>query len=227
MLGTYRYVVLALTFLACSSKDERNTISTQPVVAQLPVGNPEEGRQLFATCQTCHGNAAQGNQQVHAPALANTDDWYLYRQLVNFKKSVRGYLPDDTLGIQMAAMAKTLKDSIAVSHVVAYIKTLPEVVLPAIVHGDIKKGERTYQSICGSCHGAGAKGNEKMNSPRLNGLDDWYIKQQIVKFKKSIRGAHAADTFGSQMIPMVTSLTDEQVNDVIAYIRSTTQTAKQ
>lgn len=226
MLGRYR-IVLVLTLLGCSSKDERNTTSTQPVVAQLHVGNPEAGKLLFATCQTCHGNGAQGNQQMHAPALANTDDWYLYRQLMNFKKSVRGYMPEDTLGTQMSAMAKTLKDSIAVRDVVAYIKTLREVSLPIEIQGDIKKGERTYQSICGSCHGTGAKGNEKMNSPRLNGLNDWYIKEQIVRFKKSIRGSHTADTFGAQMIPMVASLTEEQVNDVIAYICSTTQTAKQ
>jgi cytochrome c553 len=201
-------------------------MSTQPVVAQLPVGNPQEGMLLFATCRTCHGNAAQGNQQMRAPALANSDDWYLYRQLMNFKKNVRGYLKEDTLGMQMAATAKTLNDSMAVSDLVAYIKTLPEVVLLPMIQGDIKKGERIYQSICGSCHGAGAKGNEKMNSPRLSGLNDWYIKEQIHKFKKSIRGAHSNDSFGAQMIPMVASLTNEQVNDVIAYICSATQKAK-
>ena len=221
MLGRFRYLVLALVFLGCSSKDEKKTESVQPVVAQLPAGNPGEGKLLFATCQTCHGDAGQGNHKMQAPALANSDDWYLYRQLMNFKKGIRGYSTEDTLAFQMAAMAKTLNDSVAVSHVVAYIKTLPEVVLPAIVQGDIKKGERLYQSICGSCHGSGAKGNEKMNAPRLTGLDDWYLQQQIVKFKKSIRGAHIDDTFGAQMIPMVASLTDEQVHDVIAYIRST------
>lgn len=225
MLSRYCFA-LVLTLLGCSSKDERNTISTQPVVAQLSVGNPEAGSLLFATCRTCHGNAAEGNQQMHAPALVNSDGWYLYRQLMNFKKNVRGYMPDDVLGIQMAAMAKTLNDSIAVLDVVAYIKTLPEIVLTTMVQGDIKKGERIYQSTCGSCHGAAAKGNEKMNSPRLSGLNDWYIKDQIVKFKKSIRGAHANDTFGAQMIPMVTSLSEDQVNDVIAYICSTTQNAK-
>jgi cytochrome c553 len=227
MAGRFRYLFLALTFLGCSSKNEGIKTSSQLVVAQLPAGNAEEGRQFFATCQTCHGSAAEGNEKLHAPALVNTDEWYLYRQLMNFKKDIRGYMTADTLGKQMAAMAKTLKDSLAVSHVVAYIKTLPEVALPVIIRGDIRKGERTYQSLCGSCHGAAAKGNEKMNAPRLNGLDDWYIKQQIIQFKTSMRGAHAADTFGAQMIPMVASLTDEQVNDVIAYIRSTTQSSTQ
>jgi len=215
-----------LVLLGCASKEDKKDITQPQAVAQIPVGNPEEGKVLFATCKTCHGDAAQGIQKMHAPALANADGWYLYRQLMNFHNGIRGYLTSDTLGYQMAAMAKTLKDSVAISHVVAYIKTMPEVELPALIQGDIKKGERTYQSVCGSCHGAGARGNEKMNAPRLNGVDDWYLKTQIGKFKNSIRGAHPQDKLGGQMIPMVTLLADEQaIDDVIAYIRSTTHPA--
>ena len=103
MAGRFRCLFLALTFLGCSPKNERNAISSPLVVAQLPAGNAEQGRQLFATCQTCHGAAAEGNQKMRAPALVNMDGWYLYRQLLNYKKDVRGYLPEDTLGLQMRA----------------------------------------------------------------------------------------------------------------------------
>ncbi len=220
----FRYLVMALALLGCSIKEEKKGILENQSVAQILIGKPEVGKALYVTCKTCHGDAAQGNIQLHAPALVNIDNWYLYRQLMNFHKGIRGYLATDTLGIQMAAMAKTLKDSIAISNVVAYINTLPKVELQPIITGDIIKGERAYQSICGSCHGPGAKGNEKMNAPRLNGLDDWYLKSQISKFKNSIRGAHPADKFGAQMISMMALLADEQAeNDVIAYIRSTTQ----
>src|SRR5688572_30611903 len=165
----YHYLVLALVFLgcSCSSKEDKKSITQSSVVAQIPVGNPEEARTLYTTCQVCHGDAAQGNRKMQAPALANVEGWYLYRQLMTVHNGVRGYLATDTLGYQMAAMARTLKDSVSISHVVAYIKTMPEVEIPSLVLGDIKKGERTYQSICGSCHGSGAKGNEKMNAPRL------------------------------------------------------------
>jgi cytochrome c oxidase subunit II len=219
----YHYLILALVFLGCSKPDKKS-IQEHAVVVQIPAGNPEVGKALYATCTTCHGGAAQGNRQLRAPALANSDDWYLYRQLLNFHKGIRGYLTADTLGYQMAAMAKTLKDSIAISDVVSYIKTMPPVELPSLIKGDIRKGERTYQSVCGSCHGPGARGNEKMNAPRLNGLDDWYLKHQIVKFRNSIRGTHPADKFGPQMIPMVALLPNEEaIDDVIAYIRFTTQ----
>lgn len=226
MSGRNYYLVLAFVILGCSPQEQQKSEPPVEAASQLVAGNPETGKALYATCKTCHGDAAQGNQQLNAPALANSDSWYLHRQLKNFQNGLRGYLAEDTSGLQMSAMAKTLKDSIAVADVVAFIKTMPEVVLTATIKGDIKKGERAYQSTCGSCHGSGAKGNEKMNAPRLNGLDDWYIKQQISKFKTSVRGAHPADTYGAQMVPMMTLLADEQaVDDVIAYIRSTTPAA--
>jgi cytochrome c553 len=127
----------------------------------------------------------------------------------------------------MAAMAKTLKDSVVISHLAAYIETLPEAVSPITITGDIKKGERTYQSICGSCHGPQGKGNKAMNAPRLNGLEDSYLKSQVTKFRASIRGAHPLDKYGAQMVPMATLLKDDQsINDVIAYMCSTQPVAK-
>ena len=192
-----------------------------------PAGSAQEGILLFGTCKTCHGETGQGNAKLKAPALVNIDGWYLYRQLMNFRKGIRGYLPADTLGMQMAAMANTLQDSLAVSHVVAYIETLPETSASITLTGDIKKGERAYQSICGSCHGPQGKGNTAMNAPRLNGLDDWYLKRQISKFRNSLRGAHPQDKFGAQMVPMVALLKDDQaINDVIAYIRSSQPVAQ-
>ena len=226
MSGRFYGIVLALVIVGCSSKEQKNSVPQNAATSQQLAGNPVEGKALYASCITCHGDAAQGNRQFHAPALANSDDWYLYRQLTNFHQGVRGYLEQDTAGVQMAAMAKTFKDSIGVNNVVAYIKTMPEIKLASTITGDIKKGERIYQSVCGSCHGPGAKGNEKMNAPRLNGLEDWYLKQQISKFKVSLRGAHPADKFGAQMVPMVALLANDQaVKDVIAYIRSTTEAA--
>jgi len=226
MSGRYYYLVLALVFVACSSREKDVVVQKDTASPQLPAGNPVEGLALYATCKTCHGDAAQGNQSLHAPALANSDDWYLYRQLTNFRKGIRGYVDQDTAGIQMSAVAKILKDSTAIADVVAYIETLPDVPMTAMIKGDAGKGERAYQSICGSCHGPAAKGNQKMNAPRLNGLDDWYIKEQIAKFKTSVRGGHSNDKFGAQMVPMMALLADEQaVDDVIAYIRSTNQLA--
>src|SRR4051812_9738080 len=99
MSGGYYYLVFAVVFLGCSSKEQKKGEELHDVVSELPAGNPVEGKALYATCTACHGDVAQGNQHFNAPALANSDSWYLYRQLTNFHKGIRGYLATDTVGL--------------------------------------------------------------------------------------------------------------------------------
>jgi cytochrome c oxidase subunit II len=215
--------VILLLCLACTGKVGLKE-SEKKTVASTFSGNAESGKTHFNTCKTCHGDVGQGNLEKHAPALANSDSWYLYRQLKNFNLGIRGYMPEDTLGVQMASMAKVLKDTIAMMDVVAFIETLPEVPIQTELSGDIRKGERIYETICGSCHGQKAKGNRLMHAPRLNGFEDWYLENQIKKFKNGLRGNHPIDTYGAPMVPMMGLLKDDQsVADIIAYIRSTIQ----
>jgi cytochrome c oxidase subunit 2 len=51
-------------------------------------------------------------------------DWYMKRQLENFKQGVRGSHPQDFSGAQMSAMAKTLKDDQAIDDVVKHIDSM-------------------------------------------------------------------------------------------------------
>jgi cytochrome c oxidase subunit 2 len=61
-----------------------------------------------------------------------------------------------------------------------------------------------------------------MNAPRLNGLEEWYLKRQIKNFQDSVRGSHPDDKLGAQMMAMAALLkNDEALNDVVAYIQST------
>jgi cytochrome c oxidase subunit 2 len=87
-------------------------------------GNADAGKGLYATCAACHGQKAEGNLQMNAPALAGQQDWYLVRQLDNYKKGLRGTHPKDTFGMQMKPMAGMLATDQAVNDVVAYINTL-------------------------------------------------------------------------------------------------------
>ena len=221
------YFLLLVLFVACSSKKEstKNEVVTKGRAETIALsGSADEGKIVYKNCAVCHGASGEGNTKLHAPALTNMDSWYMYRQLMNFRNEIRGSSPLDTLGFQMAAMAKTLNDSISVSDVVAYVETLPDTHIPSSITGDVTKGKLTYQTVCGSCHGPSAKGNVKMSAPRLNGLEDWYIKRQIHNFKNAIRGSHPKDSLGAQMIPMMALLPDQQaIDDVIAYIISTEQ----
>lgn len=91
---------------------------------QTVFGDVEHGRDLFTTCAMCHGADGRGIWTSNAPRLAGMQDWYLVRQLQNFKGQIRGGHPDDIYGDQMFMMASILRDDQAISDVVAYINTL-------------------------------------------------------------------------------------------------------
>src|SRR6185369_13434557 len=97
------YCSLFLMFLlsACWHGKKKGDVALDAM--SLP-GNVEAGRLLYNnSCKTCHGESAEGNRKFRAPALANTNDWYLYRQLMNYRNGIRGYDNHDTLAFQMAA----------------------------------------------------------------------------------------------------------------------------
>lgn len=87
-------------------------------------GDPDRGRKLYATCANCHGMQGQGVWATNAPRLANMSDWYLYRQMLNYRHGIRGKHPQDFRGAQMASMARVLADETAISDVLDYIHTL-------------------------------------------------------------------------------------------------------
>jgi cytochrome c oxidase subunit 2 len=51
-------------------------------------------------------------------------DWYMVRQLKNFRDGIRGAHPQDFRGRQMAFMARVPKDDRALADLATYIHTL-------------------------------------------------------------------------------------------------------
>ncbi|CAA6807719.1 MAG: Cytochrome c oxidase subunit II [uncultured Thiotrichaceae bacterium] len=190
-----------------------------PAVATA--ADAEAGKASYAVCSSCHGQNGEGNIALNSPAIAGQEDWYLIRQLKNFKAGIRGKHPKDTHGVTMGPMASTLADDTAIENVAAYIGTFaatkPEV---TITDSDADKGKALY-AVCSSCHGLNAEGKKELNAPKLTGLQDWYLVRQITNFKEGIRGKDPKDTYGMQMSPMAMTLADEQaIKDVVAYIKT-------
>jgi len=92
--------------------------------ASTVLGDPSRGKKLYATCQSCHGVDGKGVWSTNAPRLANMSDWYLARQLQNFRSGIRGTHPQDFNGAQMASMAKVLADEQAINDLLDYVHTL-------------------------------------------------------------------------------------------------------
>jgi len=95
-----------------------------PEIKPAEKGDSAAGKALYATCAVCHGQKGEGNKILNSPGLVQLQDWYLVRQLKNFKSGIRGKHPQDIYGMQMAPMAMTLVDDAAIDNVVSYIKTL-------------------------------------------------------------------------------------------------------
>jgi cytochrome c oxidase subunit 2 len=87
-------------------------------------GDAKHGASLFTPCASCHGANAQGNYALQAPRLAGQKDWYLKRQLDNFRLGVRGANTGDTYGHQMVLMARSLPTEQSVNDLLAYLNTL-------------------------------------------------------------------------------------------------------
>lgn len=87
-------------------------------------GNPDKGKGTYGTCAACHGAKGEGNKALNAPGLATLQDWYLIRQLQNYKTGIRGTHAKDAFGAQMRPMAMILADDQAIKDVSAYIASL-------------------------------------------------------------------------------------------------------
>ena len=208
------------TFSAGVSTASNESVEAAPasILAVNVSGSAEKGKSLYSVCASCHGSDGAGNKALNAPRISGQKEWYTARQLSNFKSGIRGSHESDVYGQQMRPMSMTLANNQAISDVSAYVSTLKGPASGSTIDGDLSAGKAAY-AVCASCHGANGEGNDALNSPALNGQQDWYIVRQLYNFKNGIRGKHENDEYGQQMIPMAMTLVDDAaINNVAAYI---------
>lgn len=192
------------------------------------------GKQLFFRCINCHGTDGQGMKAgtLQVPSIAGLDAWYLEAQITKFRTDLRGAHAEDTKGLMMRAMARSLANSAEVKAVSAYIASLAPKVEKADTTADIKRGQQLYTMVCMACHGANSQGNPDPNirAPSQVALESWYIQEQLVKFRTGVRGS-LKDLEGLRMVPMVRdalplmaknlgATLEEADRDILAYINT-------
>ena len=120
-----RPMVMTLADDAAITRVSAYISSMDPALVTNTVeGNIGTGKALYAVCAACHGQDAKGLKAMNSPDLTIQQDWYLVRQLQNFKSGVRGSDPKDVFGQQMRPMAMILANDQAINDVVAYINSL-------------------------------------------------------------------------------------------------------
>ncbi|MBY5932097.1 cytochrome c [Tateyamaria omphalii] len=105
-----------------------------------------------------------------------------------------------------------------------------------LLHRDLIAGERLYQQQCSSCHGANLEGQANWQSPNADGVlpapphdatgHTWHHDNQLLfeYTKLGGQGALAArgiDDFNSGMPAFDGVITDDEIWNILAYIRST------
>jgi cytochrome c oxidase subunit 2 len=193
-------------------------------LAQVPSGaapaaDVARGELVFALCSQCHGPAGQGNTLIQAPSIAGLDAWYVEEQLHKFQGGLRGRHPDDYSGMRMRPMALTIQTEGDIPAVAAYVASLKPVRPEATLQGgDAARGAQFY-AVCSACHGPDGGGLEALKAPPINHAHDWYLLEQLKKFRAGIRGANPQDASGILMRPMAMTLPDDQaLLDVVAHI---------
>jgi cytochrome c553 len=85
-------------------------------------GDAARGKELYGSCIVCHGASGEGEPLLRAPALVGQNDWYLSKQLRDYRTGKRGAHPGDQYGNSMRSAAMLLPDDTAVDDLAAYIQ---------------------------------------------------------------------------------------------------------
>ena len=191
--------------------------------------SPESGQhsELYGNCISCHMENGGGKHELLAPAIAGMPQWYVEDSLKKFRSGARGSHFYDVAGMRMRPMARTLRaEQIPlIAKYVADMKQVPQ--SKTLEGGDEKKGKAIF-AICTACHGADGGGTPLTfagpnSGPPINRMADWYLYEQLSKFRSGMRGTDAKrDPGGYSMAQQAVAnlKTEESVKDVIAYIRT-------
>ncbi len=216
----------ALVFVGfpAGAQDQSAPLIT-PDLAAATAQELVRGAELFQLCSVCHGTDGAGNREYLAPSIAGMDATYVFVQLQKFRDGRRGTQFDDISSMRMRPMALTLGSKADVESVAKYVAQLPAATPPPQVTGDPARGKELYTLTCTACHGPTGEGVKAIHGGPLTYSSDWYILDQIKKFRAGTRGADPRDPIAIMMRPLVLALPDEQAMlDVVAYVNTFSQT---
>lgn len=152
------------------------------------------------------------------PSIASLPRWYLEEQIQKFRNGQRGDHPDDLHGKQMKAAVSRLTEE-QLSEALDHIDTLPPLVPPPTLTGDVKNGYELYFEKCMGCHRFNGHSERSFHSAALNGLQDWYLLEQMKKFQTGVRGYHLDDESEAKMRDTMKYLpSDQDQLDILALI---------
>ncbi len=186
-----------------------------------PQAEDETVAETSYVCLGCHGENADGVQDLGAPRLAGQYADYLTEQTINFRDGKRGYAPEDARGSDMRVSVDGLSDEHIIALSAYFEKLETPFADPVNALGDMAAGKQIYEGNCASCHGYAAKGSMAVYAPNLAILSPWYIKDQMRAYQNGWRGGDDSTTRAKFMRSIARQVTTpKQLDDLVAYIAS-------
>jgi thiosulfate dehydrogenase len=206
----------------------------------------ERGRELFASaalsrnsfnqlaCADCHATAADDPRPlpgaplpgvVLRPSYWGGDETDLLESinacLTSFMLETKGLAPDDAAAVDLYAYLASLPPELPDARPFTVVREVADVTAA----GDPARGEATYASACGWCHGAPATAEGRRvalavvvpDETLAEHGDDPAYDVRLVFIEKIRHGRYLG--FGGLMPPFSTEvLSDDDVADVLAYL---------
>jgi cytochrome c oxidase cbb3-type subunit III len=196
---------------ACNSGSATPVPGKQPPPGPPPPDLAAAQASYTRLCAPCHADDGTGYRADHAPSLVNptflesATDEFLRRSIIFGR-------PGTSMGAYGKALGGPLDDA-AVTGLVAWVreKGPKPRVLPTVPRGVAAQGADLYQQYCKSCHGDAktrGEGPHLANLQFLGAASDAFIKYAIAQGRPKTR-----------MLAFGTVMTDDQINNVVAYVR--------
>lgn len=179
----------------------------------LPATSGRSGAAIYHDCQLCHST----RELQRGPIIDGLPAWYTEGQLEKFIAGIRGGRPENRSEHLMGSATNLLHSARDIRRVAAHIASLPPPAHLRVIQGDPEKGRAVYAQ-CAPCHGLKGEGNQDAASPPLQTMEDWFLLDQLRKFKSGQRGVHPEDIGGQIMALTVQNLSDQDFKNVVVYI---------
>ena len=193
---------------------------SQPAFAADATSADEAKRLYDQNCAMCHQADAIGKPGF-APSLTNKE--FLS---ISSDKFIASTIRDGRVGTGMPPFAHLGKQK--VNAIVAYLRShavLPDrsaaVEAQPDAHGDPRLGKQWYDNICSTCHGvkgdgyaAGGTGTAIGKPGFLAKASDGFIRVTVKEGRSNTRMLGFQDPTG------LANLSDQEIDDIIVYLRS-------
>lgn len=203
--------LIFLLLAACAKDVTSVSVDTPPPEHLTPAQTSTNA--LVESCLICHST----REMQRGPIIDGLPAWYLEQELRKFYEGVRGKNPDNRSEFLMGSGISLIKSTNDIREAAAAFSRRPVQRPLKTIRGDDQRGRAIFM-YCATCHGVGGRGREDLKAPPLVIQEDWYLYDQLVRFKIGFRGKNPADAAGWLMYQVAQGLNTQDFRDVVSYV---------